>query len=1418
MSPHPGTIIADRFHIERQTAAGGAGRIYRALDRHTQGVVALKIVGQLAAKQMKRFERESALLAELQHPGIVRYIAHGRMLDGNAYLAMEWLDGVDMAHFLRSKFGTGTDPNPPNPIEHGDRPHPIPVDAQPQPREREPEPTQIRSIHQGTATAEGVELLPVNPPRTYRDEPSERQGQHGQHNQLSPPIRGLSVAEALPMARRVTTALAELHRRGIIHRDIKPANLFLVGGSMSQVKLLDLGTVHLPDANERLTRTGNLLGTPHYMAPEQASAGHAIQPATDVWGLGCVLYQAFTGLRPFRGADILSVLTRIVNNPPTPIQDLRPDLPPLLADLIMRSLQKDPKNRPADAMEIAAVLERMSEISVGNSPIDIGGSNVAPVLTGSERRVQCFLLVDDSQLTSTSDEAFGQVAAPFGLTLQRIDRGTLLASANGSLPPRDQAAQTARVALALQSEYPSLYMKISTSRSEVLQSLDTIQEQASESAEPVGELTSGAIRVDDPTASLLEPRFACLHRDERVYLTHEHPTERVRTLLGKPSRWVGRRRELATLNATYEESAEEHIARAILVTGQPGMGKSRLVAEFLHLLNRRGDAVTVVESAGDPISSHSPLNILARALRRMVGILSGASVAEKRALLRQHMAAVMSAERVEEAAPILDILMAIDGSPDGHIDGHIDGHLDGHLDNHPQGDRAAPQQPDSAHLHRARRDPLFMSKLMEREFVALLDAECNRQPLVLVLDDLHWCDSASIVYLDNALKSLEDRPFFLLALARPEISTEFPRLWEQRSLHTIELTPLSNRAATTMARDALGPAASEATIADLVDRANGNAFYLEELIRAAAEEREDTIPDSVIGMVHARLDGLGTEAKRILRAASVFGETFWRNGVEVLVGDVGAFDVDEWLADLSEREILQRCRGSHLPNQREYRFCHSLLRDASYAMLTDEDARLGHALAGDWLLSAGETDSRVLGEHFWLGGDPERALAQFIRAAEQALKTNEMAAALASTARAVEIGAEGPMLGWLRAIETIAYSWLPHLGKAREAGTEAIELLPAGSALWYSSIGYVAASCLQTGDGARIPDLMAAALTASCASGAENDRLISLCRICYGLLLTGQQYQTSEVLAHIAASANNIESLEVRTLAQVNSIQALYFARLGNASASFEYSVHAIHAFERSRDFNNAVLERNNLCLVLLESGDYASAEANCEHNLEYVEKNLITRGRGLAYINLGASAGCQGRIEEGHVVIERGIDDYRQSKVPPLLGMGYIRHAEIDFFAGNLDSAMGYIDQACEILTRNDDLLAFSLAIRARLLLRGTGTIESSLADAEKAMAIYRRLDGLILGAHLPRLAISEVYAAMDHDSARASVGALLDMLEKRVAVLPDPLARKRYLEKPDVAPAKMLAQKFALSWPGDTDLGNLDDPNDLNDRIIPH
>jgi serine/threonine protein kinase len=169
----------------------------------------------------------------------------------------------------------------------------------------------------------------------------------------------LPIAEVLRIGREAAKGLRAAHAAGLVHRDIKPANLWLEGEE-DRVKILDFGLARAAADGAQLTQQGVIIGTPAYMAPEQA-AGKTVDSRCDLFSLGCVLYRMSTGQQPFKGPDMVSTLMAVATHEPVPPVELCPELPQAFSDLVMELLAKEPEERPESAKVVADALREIED-------------------------------------------------------------------------------------------------------------------------------------------------------------------------------------------------------------------------------------------------------------------------------------------------------------------------------------------------------------------------------------------------------------------------------------------------------------------------------------------------------------------------------------------------------------------------------------------------------------------------------------------------------------------------------------------------------------------------------------------------------------------------------------------------------------------------------------------------------------------------------------------------------------------------------------------------------------------------------------------------------------------------------------------------------------------------------------------------
>jgi eukaryotic-like serine/threonine-protein kinase len=858
----------------------------------------------------------------------------------------------------------------------------------------------------------------------------------------------LSQRQTAQVGVRVLQALAVAHRAGIVHRDIKPENLIVVGEDLSQVTVIDFGVARRMQGHA-MTGTGHWVGTPMYMAPEQARGERDVDGRADLFSLGCVLLECLTGQPHFVGDSALAIMAKICVDDDTPLAALCPALHADLLDVLDRLLKKDRMLRAHDAAALAAEVEAL----LPRLPSEC--SAVFPTLPAKtigdvELRVRALILV--SPPASASGQGLNasalepQEMASVSSPLTKLASGfhPLL---NGALAftvpgdaPIDQAVQAARCALAARQAMPARAIAIALGRrEETLARPGHGRHVADVTTNLLDETEPGQIRVDDVVAKLLASRFEISQQTNATHTIYHLLAERTsleppRTVLGRALPCVGRQREIENLEAIFNECVEESAARVVLVTAPAGGGKSRVRFEVMQRLAASSAGATTLIARADPMHANAPLNLVARMLRLAANITGQESLEVRRKLVRQNLGRHLTAGGLDEAQRerVLAFL--------------------GEITDVPFPDDGLPA------LKTARKDAQVMGDQTRLAWLDWLSAEVNAGPLVMVLEDLHWGDGPSIQFIDEGLRNFSSKALYVMAFARPEIHQRFPQLWEARALETMLLRPLPLRASEQLVAQAL-PSLSEEDARRLAVRCDGNPFFLEELLRVVSEcggitPTMQSAPASVLGVVQSRFDALGAQAKRVLRAASVYGESFPQAGLAALLGDARLTDLERWLDILSEKEIIYRRSQDSMGLQCSFR--HALLRDAAYETLTEGDRISAHNAAVRWLEQAGDCEPMVLVEHYECGRNSERAAHWCAEAAEQTVMTGDLPASIAIAERGKANGAQGETLMRLLLVEGDARCWMGEYAAAETllkqvvAATEGVQQLKAMSVLLYA--------------------------------------------------------------------------------------------------------------------------------------------------------------------------------------------------------------------------------------------------------------------------------------------------------------------------------------------------------------------------------
>ncbi len=1222
-----GELVAGRFQIQLLAQVGGMGAIYRAEDLLDGRLVALKTVRRSGAS-LERFEREAARLATLHHPGIPAYVASGITHSGQAYLAMEWLDGIDLASYIRA--------------------------------------------------------------------------------------RRLGVQTAVDLVRSVAEAVASAHEIGLVHRDLNPTNVFLVNQSPENVRVLDFGIARLTSDAQPVTEQGSRVGTPGYMAPEQVE-GHEVTPATDVFALGCLLYELLTGQRAFAAPTVSEMLSRIVRDEPERPSSFNGAIPPELDEVVLGCLDKNPRRRPEHAAELVSLLGSLQGLV--DSPLS--GISTPSARGPGEPHITAMILLRDEP-AGTYQRA-SQAAGPHGLRAQRNGDGTIVLVASGPGTASDHAARAARCALAVRRATRTPKMAIATGLAQIdgpwpdgrAYDAAVVALLLNDREQPG---RGSTIWLDDNTATLLDSRFE-VQRLERGYVltTLRETYEPSRTVLGKKTRAVGRRRELTMLEATLSDCIEERTASAVLVTGPPGIGKSRLVYELGRRARRASQPVEILRGRADPMSAGAPFSMLIQALHRACAIGDSETEASTRSKLIDRLGRVVPHESLPRVAEFLGELIGTSIERDA-----------------------------SEELREARRNSIVRSNQILRAFEDWLRAECAKQPVLLVLDDFHWGDLPTVKFIDSLLRSMSEVPLMVVALARPEVHDFFPKLWAQRGVTELRLGGLSLQAARDMIHDVLGPDVDCKVIERVVERAQGNPFWIEELVRAEAAGQGEDVPERVLLLAQSRIEQLNIDARRLLRAGSLFGKRFWLGGACALLGaETLGRSLDAVTRELVEAEFVSERELGRLPEDRQFEFKNGLLRDAAYSLWPEDERERAHGLAAQWLERRGDAEPLPIALHYTLGGESDRARLHYLRAAEQALAAGDLDAALSCVEEGLAAGASGQDAVLLRLVQAEACRWRGDNVAALRWARAALEQASAGKA-FFRALAEVAVAAGMTGElqtTIQLARKLVATPTSRAASDEEIERAIALCRVATQLILSGERALGAQLLEHAERPSDRMHP-DPRRLGYLHETRAVLAGASDDAWGRIEYADRAAEYFDDAGDARNACRQRIGLGYAQLEFGNPEEAQVSLRDALRVAERMDLGSSIAIARAHLGRAAARAGTRDEALAHSSDAVERFDRQRNLRLGGVCRIYLAEI--YLGTNQPGL-----AVEVARRAVSLLeSFAPLRRAAQAMLSLALVESG--DMEEARLLARHAYGALgQGEHLPagedlvRLAWLEVLVA---------------------------------------------------------------------------
>jgi class 3 adenylate cyclase/tetratricopeptide (TPR) repeat protein len=408
--------------------------------------------------------------------------------------------------------------------------------------------------------------------------------------------------------------------------------------------------------------------------------------------------------------------------------------------------------------------------------------------------------------------------------------------------------------------------------------------------------------------------------------------------------FIGRSYEQTILKETFRRTVREASIQLVTVVGEPGVGKSRLLAEFFSFIDEQEQLIFWRQGRSLPYGEGITFWALGEIVKAHAGILESESAEGAADKLRTAIDVVIQ-DRSEQQwflsriGPLVGVEVAGAGNPQ-----------------------------------------------KEESFTAwrrFLEAVAEERPLVLVFEDLHWADPSLLEFIEHLVDWVSGVPMFVVCTGRPELYDKHPN-WAggKRNITILSLAPLDDAETAQLISSLLSQAVLPAEIhAALLERAGGNPLYAEEFIRMLSDRgilkqqgrvmslEQDVdipVPESVHALIAARLDTLSNELKSLLQDASVAGKVFW-SGAVAAIRETDAEAARQGLHELGAKELVRPSRTSSMEGQQEYVFWHGLIRDVCYGQIPRAARARKHQSMAAWIETAAERlddHAEVLAHHY----------------------------------------------------------------------------------------------------------------------------------------------------------------------------------------------------------------------------------------------------------------------------------------------------------------------------------------------------------------------------------------------------------------------------------------------------------------------
>jgi len=705
-----------------------------------------------------------------------------------------------------------------------------------------------------------------------------------------------------------------------------------------------------------------------------------------------------------------------------------------IADL-QRAIQAQESLRPmlgADVVDAALAVLRQKLIELERRQAEEKNREQRKMVTVMVADISGFTALAEKMDDEDVAELMNLVWARIDLIIQahggHIDKhmGDNVVALWGVLAAReDDSEQAVRAALKIQQELPGLaldhpfQMHIAIHSGPVmLGEVGTTREftavgrtvQVASLLE--AESRPGEVVISQATLRLVRGLFDVEPRSELPISGYERPLSVYSVLRPRPyafrphtrgvegveTRMIGRESELGALQDALRDVLYGGKSRAVTVVGEAGIGKSRLLYEFETWLMPRARQFWLLQARATERTASVPYTLLRDAIGLRLNIPDDVPLELARQKMERAIQILLPADPAAlEKARFIGHLLGLDFSSTPELSGILS-------------------------------DPGQIRDRARYYLAQVIAAIAARQPVIFLLEDLHWADEASLDLLAHLMREVSSLPVLLVAVTRSSLLERLPDWWERLpGQQRLDLNPLDETASRCLLREILQKAASVPPTLDelVIAGAEGNPFYVEELIKMLIDEHVVTtgeiwtvdesrlgqarVPATLTGILQVRLDGLPEFERTVLQAASALGRSFWDGALVALTG----FDPDAVSAaldGLEARELVYPRQNSTFSGQREFVFKHALLRQATYESVLKRQRRGYHLAAAEWLVAqsrerAPEYAAPVAG-HFEVAEDWNRAALWYGQAGKQAHEAYASGAAVEYCQRALHFACQ----------------------------------------------------------------------------------------------------------------------------------------------------------------------------------------------------------------------------------------------------------------------------------------------------------------------------------------------------------------------------------------------------------------------------